>query len=167
MKTKRVFRFASIAVVAVLTTASLGGVSANPEADVTARVGELLGEMHCEYRCESGDCRTGHKLRYARNETAYHDQWLSAGEETECIGNGCSPWHDCEGEHFTSQDIDKALELIPALSMMALLELQQKMPRLIVHAGRQAVQVTGCGDQVLASVELTAEQRADLESLAQ
>lgn len=45
--------------------------------------------------------------------------------------------------------------------------LSQTMPRLIVHAGRQAVQVTGCGDKVLASVELTAAQRADLEFLAQ
>lgn len=45
--------------------------------------------------------------------------------------------------------------------------LSQTMPRLIVHAGRKAVQVTGCGDKILASVELTAAQRADLEFLAQ
>lgn len=165
---KMMFRFASIAIAALLTTAILVGATADPEPDVAAKVAELLGTMHCEYRCESGDCRTGHKLWYARNgESAYHDQYLSAGEETECIGNGCSPWHDCEGHQFASQDIETALELIPALSMVALLELHETMPRLIVHAGRQAVQVTGCGDKVLASVELTAEQRADLEFLAQ
>lgn len=166
MKSNKMFRFPSIAV-AILTTAILVGATVNPKPDATAKVAELLSAMHCEYRCESGDCRTGHKLRYARNETAYHDQWLSGGEETECIGNGCSPWHDCEGQHFASQDIDTALELIPALSMVALLELHETTPRLIVHTGRQSVQVTGCGDKVLASVELTTEQRADLESLAQ
>ena len=164
---KKMFRIPSITVAAVLTTALLVGVAADPKLDVTAKVAELLGTMHCEYRCETGDCSKGHKLRYAPNETAFHDQYLSKGEEEDCIGNGCSPWHECEGQQFASQDIDTALELIPALSMVALLELHETMPRLIVHAGRQAVQVTGCGDKVLASVELTVEQRADLELLAQ
>ena len=165
---KKMFRCPNIAVVAVLTTAISVGATADPYPDAKAKVAELLGALHCEYRCETGDCRRGHKLRYvAGNEKAYHDQYLSAGEEDDCIGNGCSPYHDCDDPRLASQDIDTALDLIPTLSMVALLKLDQTMPRLIVHAGRQAVQVTGCGDKVLASVELTAAQRADLEFLAQ
>ncbi len=160
-------RLPSIAIAAVLTSVVLVGATADREPNAST-VANLLDVQDCEYECQWEDCRRGHKLIYQDTGKGTHDQFREMGEHPECIALACYPWHgSCGLEQVGSgEDIDAAIELIPELKVTALLELHETVPSVVVHPKRQAVQILGCGEKVLVSVELTADQKAGLELLA-
>lgn len=93
------------------------------------------------------------------------DQYMNDGTHVDCYWWDCSPWHDCSEETFTMGDLEAAVQLIPEIPVETLMLMDETVPNLIFHADREAVQVTACTGAVLASVELTASQKADLASL--
>ena len=60
--------------------------------------------------------------------------------------------------------MDRILEIIPEVPGQQLLAMDEAEPNLLLNLERQAIQVLGCEGLVVASVEMTPGQRADLVS---
>ena len=123
--------------------------------------------MHCEYACEVSPCGyTGHQLTWTPLGNA--DQFLGMGAHDCYEGISCSP-HDCPDHGKTDlalaiQAVDGILELIPEIPGQQLLAMDEAEPNLLLNMERQAIQVLGCEGLVMASVEMTPGQMADLVS---
>ena len=93
---------------------------------------------------------------------------LSAENEHTGEVHGCATPDTCASHKCAEQttlapdELNTVVELIPDLSLRALVALHDAEPNLLLNVERQAVQVLGCQGLVLASVELTPWQKTEL-----
>jgi hypothetical protein len=165
---KKLIGILGIAIAATLSVAFLAGASHYRAPDVATTLSTLRELMHCEYACEVTPCGgTGHQLKWG--ELGNADQYRG-GHEHPCFeALDCSPYHDCPPHGNTDlalaiQAVDRILELIPEIPGQQLLAMDETEPNLLLNMERQAIQVLGCEGLVVASVEITPDQRADLVS---
>jgi hypothetical protein len=80
---------------------------------------------------------------------------------------GCE-YHHCQVSFapLSPEDLDRLLDLVPALRANDLFALHEKEKALSLNYDRQAVQVLGCDDLVVASVPFTPDQIRGLRSVA-
>jgi hypothetical protein len=160
MKPRRLVRrplLASFALIMPLAFLAAGGFES--EASVHARVGSVLATLtvdcwrKCTWNCQDPDYHetTGSGTTA---EGPYHD----CGYNT----LGCE-WHEenCGGGP-TRGGIAELEKLIPSLDGEGIRYLVESTEAFTLNFDRQAIQVLGCGEDVVLSVHLTPMQELDL-----
>jgi len=160
MKPRRLVRKLLLACIAVtVPLAFLAARGFESEASVQARVGSLLATLtvDCYLKCTWNCLDEGYHETTGSGTTAegpYHD----CGYNT----LGCD-WHEerCGGGP-TRRGIAELEKLIPSLDGNSVLGFVQSTETLTLNLDRRAVQVLGCGGDVVLSVNLTPTQELEL-----
>ena len=159
MKFRRVALHGFGALASIVLLAAAGAPAVNGPTDETLVVRRVeavlasLSNLSCGTNCEFGGC-----------VGSEHQNWTHSG------GNDGGERHTCAfssagcGDHTCNETIGiRELEtLVPSLDGASLQTLAAKHDGLLVNAERGAIQVLGCGGQVVLSVNFTEQQSREL-----
>ncbi|MDE2876050.1 MAG: hypothetical protein OXU69_06445 [Gemmatimonadota bacterium] len=164
---KRILTALGIAAPATMALVALIGATSPRGGDAAAMISALLDydTGDCTMKCMPEACDDGHALwKGSQNEDNYGTGTHKCYERARCgkyVHPRCSP-----GGSGLS-DLETVLELVSEMPVREVIAMHETEPNLFFHSTRQAVQVLGCGGLVVAMIELTASQKADLEAIAE
>ena len=158
---KKLFAIIGIVAPAALVLAILAGASSPRGPDAVSTISTLLDYdgSACNTNCELLACdQEGHKnldIEEGNDTGRTHED---CREESTCFEHACRPTFT-----LAPQELNTVVELIPRLSIGGLVALHEAEANLSINREREVVQVLGCQGKALASIKLTASQKAALE----